>query len=67
MMAKSILTPLSWIKKITLGPISPSQLLKPKEAPKKDSLLSSLLKAKHHEYEPFKEWLLLGIEETEPN
>jgi len=54
-------------KKITLAPIQPSQLLKPNEAPQKDILLSSLLKAECHEFEPFKEWLLLGVEETESN
>ena len=54
-------------KRITLTPIHLSQLLKSKEAPQKDLLLSSLLKAECHEFEHFKEWLLLGIEETEPS
>ena len=51
-------------KKITLTPIRPSQLLKPKETPQKDILLINLLKAENHEFESFKEWLLLGLEKT---
>ena len=51
-------------KRITLTPIHLSQLLKSKETPQKDLLLSSLLKAECHEFAHYKEWLLLGIEET---
>jgi len=51
-------------KKITLTPIRPSQLLKPKETPQKDILLTNLLKAENHEFESFKDWLLLGLDKT---
>ena len=54
-------------KKITRALISPSQLLKPKEAPQKYIVLSFLLKIECHEFKPFKEWLLLGLEEIESN
>ena len=52
-------------KKITLTPIRPSQLLKPKETPQKDILLTNLLKAENHKFESFKTWLLLDLGETE--
>jgi len=51
-------------KRITLTPLRPSELLKTRETPQKDLLLSSLLKAECHEFKHFKEWLVLGFEET---
>jgi len=51
-------------KKITLALLSPSQLQKdkPKMKPKQSDLLLTfsepLLKASHHEFKAFKEWIL---------
>ena len=58
-------------KKITLAPLSPSQLHKHKatsKPPHSDLLLTcseSLLKASHHEFKAFKEWILTTLEESE--
>ena len=52
-------------KKITLTPLKISSLSKPKDNPKLDVFLTTLLKSQMHEYEPFKEWILLGQEPTQ--
>jgi hypothetical protein len=58
-------------KKITLAPLSPSQLhkSKPQTAQTHSDLLLAfsepLLKASLHEFRAFKEWLLTALEETE--
>jgi len=56
-------------KKITLAPLSPSQLhkIKPSKQPQSDLLLTCsepLLKASHHEFKTFREWILTSLEET---
>ena len=57
--------------KITLAPLSPSQLQKHKilnTQPQPDLILTcseSLLKASHHEFKAFKEWILTSLEEAE--
>ena len=49
-------------KKITLTPIQvPS-----KETPSKDVFLTTLLKTQMHEFESYKEWILLGQEPAKP-
>jgi len=56
-------------KKITLAPLSPSQIHKHKPSntnPHSDMILTcseSLLKASHHEFKGFKEWILTSLEE----
>ena len=58
-------------KKITLAPLSPSQIHKHK--PSNTNLHSdmiftcseSLLKASHHEFKGLKEWILTSLEESE--
>jgi len=59
-------------KRITLAPLSPSQLYKLKathtNAPS-DILLAcneAAIKATLHEYKPFKEWILASLDEAEP-
>jgi len=57
-------------KKITVAPLSPSQVhkIKPFKQPKSDLLLTCsepLLKASHHEFKAFREWILASLEETE--
>ena len=58
-------------RRITLAPLSPSQLHKNKTLntqPQTDLVLAcseSLLKASHHEYKTFKEWILTSLEEAE--
>ena len=58
-------------KKITLAPLSPSQLHKHKPSikqPQSDLLLTCsepLLKASLHEFKAFKAWILTSLEETE--
>jgi len=47
-------------KKITLTPLKSSFPSKPKENPKMDVFLTTLLKSQMHEFEPYKEWILLG-------
>ena len=49
-------------KKITLTPLKSATPSKPKENPPKDVFLTTLLKSQLHEYEPYKEWILLGQE-----
>ena len=49
-------------KKITLTPLKSAHSSKHKENPKKDVFLTILLKSQMHEFEPYKEWLLLGQE-----
>lgn len=49
-------------KKITLTPLKSTTPSKPKENPPKDIFLTTLLKSQLHEYEPYKEWILLGQE-----
>ena len=56
-------------KKITLAPLSPSQIykIKPSKQPHSDLLLTysePLLKASHHEFKAFREWILTSLEET---
>jgi len=56
-------------KKITLAPLSPSQLhkIKPSKLPHLDLLLTCsepLLKASHHKFKAFKEWILTSLEEA---
>ena len=59
-------------KRITLAPLSPSQLLKFKATSTNtppDLLLAcseAAIKATLHEYKPFKEWILVSLEEAEP-
>jgi len=52
-------------KKITLTPLKSAHSLKPKNNPHKDVFLTTLLKSQLHEYEAFKEWLLLHQETSE--
>jgi len=58
-------------KKITLAPLSPSQLhkIKPQKNQHHSNLLITfgepLLKASHHEFKAFKEWILTSLEESE--
>jgi len=47
-------------KKITLTPLKISSFSKPKDNPKMDVFLTTLLKSQMHEYESYKEWDLLG-------
>jgi len=49
-------------KKITLTPLKISSLSKPKDNPKIGVSLTSLLKSQMHEYESYKESILLGQE-----
>jgi len=49
-------------KKITLALLKTSSLSKPKDNPKMDVFLTTLLKSQMHEFEPYKEWILLGQE-----
>ena len=53
-------------KKITLTPLKSTHSLKPKNNPHMDVFLTTLLKSQLHEYEAFKEWILLHQEESEP-
>ena len=56
-------------RKITLAPLSPSQLHKNKPQPSHDhsdmllAVSEPLLKASHHEFKAFKEWILATLEE----
>ena len=58
-------------KKITLAPLSPSQLHKGKQQKNQDhsDLLHTfgepLLKASHHKFKAFKEWILASLGESE--
>ena len=58
-------------RKITLAPLSPSQLHKNKPQPSHDhsdmllAVSEPLLKASHHEFKAFKEWILATLEESE--
>jgi len=47
-------------KKITLTPLKISSFSKSEGNPKMDVFLTSLLKSQMHEYESYKEWILLG-------
>jgi len=47
-------------KKITLTPLQVSS----KETPTKDVFLTTLLKSQMHEFESYKEWILLGQEQA---
>jgi len=56
-------------KKIVLAPLSPSQIhkIKPSKQPTSDLLLTCsepLLKASHHEFKAFREWILTSCEES---
>ena len=53
-------------KKITLTPLKSAHSLKPKNNPHMDVFLTTLLKSQHHEFETFKDWILLHHEEAEP-
>ena len=53
-------------KKITLTPLKSAHSLKPKNDPYKDVFLTTLLKSQLHEYEAFKEWILLHQEASKP-
>jgi len=58
-------------KKITLTPLSPSQLDKkaPQKNPERSDLFLTfsdrLLKATHHKFQAFKEWILISQDESE--
>jgi len=52
-------------KKITLTPLKIPSHSKPKDNLKLDVFLTTLLKSQMHEYEPYKEWILLGHESTQ--
>jgi len=47
-------------KKITLTSLKSPSPSKPKENPKMDVFLTTLLKFQMHEFESYKEWILLG-------
>jgi len=49
-------------KKITLTPHKSTHSSKPKENPKLDIFLTTLLKYQMLEFEPYKEWIVLGQE-----
>jgi len=49
-------------KKITLTPLKPSPQKNPQDNPKLDVFLTTLLHSQLHEFEDFKEWILLGQE-----
>ena len=49
-------------KRITLTPLKSTAPSKPKEKPQMDVFLTTLLKSQMHEYEPYREWILLGQE-----
>ena len=53
-------------KKIALTPLKSAHSLKPKNDPRKDVFLTTLLKSQRHEYEAFKEWILLHQEASKP-
>ena len=52
-------------KKITLTPLKIPPQSKPKDNPKLDVFLTTLLKSQMHEYESYKEWILLGQDQTQ--
>ena len=58
-------------KKITLAPLSPSQLHKQPSTKKPDrsdlflTFSEPLLKASHHEFRAFKDWILTSLDEPE--
>jgi len=47
-------------KKITLTPLKSTHSSKPKENPKMDIFLTTLLRSQMLEFEPYKEWILIG-------
>ena len=49
-------------KRITLTPLKPSSQKKPQNNPNVDVFLTTLLHSQLHEYQDFKEWILLGQE-----
>jgi len=53
-------------KKITLTALKSAHSLKPKNNPHMDVFLTTLLKSQLHEYEAFKDWILLHQGEAEP-
>jgi len=53
-------------KKITLTRLKSTHSLKPKNNPHMDVFLTTLLKSQLHEYETFKDWILLHHEESKP-
>jgi len=52
-------------KKITLTPFKPSPQKKPQDNPKLNVFLTTLLHSQLHEFDAFKEWILLGQEPAE--
>ena len=49
-------------KKITLTPLKPNSHKRPQDNPSMDVFLTTLLHSQHHEYDAFKDWILLGQE-----
>ena len=52
-------------KKITLTPLKSNSQRKPQDTPSMDVFLTTLLHSQLHEYDDFKEWILLGQEPAE--
>ena len=52
-------------KKITLTPLKSNSHKRPQDTPSMDVFLTTLLHSQLHEYDDFKEWILLGQEPAE--
>jgi len=52
-------------KKITLTPLKPTSPRKPQDTPRMDIFLTTILHSQLHEFDAYKEWILLGQKPAE--